>query len=252
MQAYPARFAGRDTGVAVWGQLNGGMFKWQGGAFEGTNGIVNDEDDPLFAGRLVLNLLDPEPGYYNASTYYGEKEVFAIGVSGMHQENSSGTLDAGGDVIDSNDFSGLNVDVLFEKTIGEDIINNSLLTGGVLSLEGSYWLYDDDDLDDDVAAATTVVGNANRQGSSFFLLASYLLPNEVSFGVMKGRFQPYARHQRYNRDSDVGIESAVDTGVNYIIDGHNAKLSLFYQNVHIHDGGSDTVHSGVLAGQFQF
>ncbi len=53
--------------------------------------------------RLVANLLDPEPGYYNASTYYGEKNIAAIGFSLTDQHDAvdgprthtSGTSSAG-------------------------------------------------------------------------------------------------------------------------------------------------------------
>ena len=41
----------------------------------------------LFAARVMLNLLDPEPGYYNQSTYYGEKNIFAVGASMFYQED---------------------------------------------------------------------------------------------------------------------------------------------------------------------
>ncbi|MBI1182196.1 MAG: hypothetical protein GC201_16765, partial [Alphaproteobacteria bacterium] len=77
VQGYPAIFAGRDNGVAIWGQTGGGKFKWQFGVFEGCSSGKNacsqsgatfpskayDTDTPLFAGRLVYNFLDPEPGY---------------------------------------------------------------------------------------------------------------------------------------------------------------------------------------------
>ena len=46
-QAYPSIFAGRDDGAAVWGQVNGGQFKYQLGAFEGTQGGSNVEDNLL-------------------------------------------------------------------------------------------------------------------------------------------------------------------------------------------------------------
>ena len=38
VQRYPALFAGRDDGVALWGQQDGGKFKYQVGAFQGRDG----------------------------------------------------------------------------------------------------------------------------------------------------------------------------------------------------------------------
>ncbi|MFP6661583.1 MAG: hypothetical protein VCB78_09000, partial [Myxococcota bacterium] len=36
VQKYPAVYAGRDRGAAVWGQVQGGKFKYQLGVFDGT------------------------------------------------------------------------------------------------------------------------------------------------------------------------------------------------------------------------
>src|SRR5215468_5927389 len=68
VNAYPAIYAGRDEGAAIWGQVGEGRFKYQVGTFSG--GVLNSADKWRYAGRLTLNLFDPEPGYYNSSTYY--------------------------------------------------------------------------------------------------------------------------------------------------------------------------------------
>ena len=73
VSAFPAIFAGRDDGGAIWGELLDKHFKYQVGVFNGVRGkdSPNRKDSVLLAARLVYNFLDPEPGYYNASTYYG-------------------------------------------------------------------------------------------------------------------------------------------------------------------------------------
>ncbi|GIX21867.1 MAG: hypothetical protein KatS3mg121_0650 [Gammaproteobacteria bacterium] len=117
-QRYPAIFAGRDEGVAVWGQTGGGAFKYQVGLFEGPDALIpGGGDETLFAGRVVLNLLDPEPGYYNSSTYFGTKNVLAFGLAVQ-------SFDGG---------TGANLDVLYETDLG----------GPVLTLEGAYYSYDE-------------------------------------------------------------------------------------------------------------
>ena len=84
---YPNIFQGRDDGAALWGQYGGGVVKWQVGVFEGENSGAPQAigqpgtDNLMITGRFVVNLLDPEPGYYNASTYYGEKDILALGGS---------------------------------------------------------------------------------------------------------------------------------------------------------------------------
>ena len=196
VQAYPAIFAGRDDGAAVWGQVNGGTFKYQIGLFQGRDGGPNTSDNPLIAGRLTVNFWDPEPGYYNSSTYYGAKEVLAVGLVGMYQKDGAGTAQAPGN------FTGWSIDLLMEK---------KLAGGGVVSLEGAYYSYD---LDDRADASLT-------QGESYFVLASYLFPGKVALGQL----QPQVRYQRFDRDVG-GTRKRTELGLNYIIDGHNARVSF--------------------------
>ena len=47
------------------------------------NPPLNLFDEPLFAARFAWSFLDPEPGYYGTSTYYGDKEVFTLGAALM-------------------------------------------------------------------------------------------------------------------------------------------------------------------------
>lgn len=208
VHAYPAIFVGRDDGAAVWGQTGGGKFKYQLGLFQGRNGVgtSNDSDSLLYAGRLTYNFWDPESGYNNSGTYYGAKDVLALGVAMMSQSDGAGTPTAKGD------FTGWNVDALLEKKLGN---------GGVATLEGAYYDYDLGGVAD-----TSLV-----QGSSYFVLASYLFPQKVGMG----QIQPQMRYQNFDRDaSNVvgsrGDRTRTDVGVSYIIDGHNARVSLIYSN----------------------
>lgn len=197
VQAYPAIFAGRDDGAAYWGQAGEGKFKWQVGVFEGTEGAAspNQDDSLLYAGRLTLNLLDPEPGYYNSSTYYGEKDILAIGVAGMFQEDGTGTAATPGD------FSGLSVDALFEKNLG----------AGTLSLEGAYFDYDHDD----------VTPRFGYEGEGYLALAAFLFPQQIGIG----QFQPHVRYQNLDADSAADEREITEVGLTYVIKGHNARVS---------------------------
>lgn len=204
-QAYPAIYAGRDDGAAFWGQVDGGKFKYQAGLFQGTEGGPNQEDNLLVAGRLTYNFWDPEPGYYNSSTYYGAKEILAIGVAFQTQDDAAGTA------ADSGDFTGWSVDGLVETKLS----NSGVVTG-----EFAYYDYD---LDDKAAPASIPY---MYQGDGYFVLGSYLFPQKVGIG----QFQPMARVQ--NVDVDNGNEVDItELGVNYIIDGHNARISLVAGNI---------------------
>lgn len=196
-QAYPAIFAGRDDGAAAWGQVNGGQFKYQAGFFQGTDGGPNQEDNLLFAGRAVLNLWDPEPGYYNSSTYYGAKEILAVGLTYQTQSDAVGTVAAPGD------FNGWSLDGLMETT---------LAGGGVATLETTYYSYDYD--------------NVQPDADGYFILGSYLFPSKIGIGQL----QPMLRYENLDVDG-VGDTDVYDIGLHYVIDGHNARISFIYRNV---------------------
>ncbi len=142
VNAYPSIYAGRDDGAAIWGQIGKGRFKYQAGIFTVDPSVPMSQ--AIYAARVVFNALDPEPGYYNSSTYYGAKDVLALGGAIQYKKTD--------DPAGQQKFLGFNFDVLFEKkVIGPD----------VLSLEGAYYNFDQ--------------GNAlGSQGWSAFALASWL------------------------------------------------------------------------------
>jgi len=238
---YPGIFEGRDDGAAYWGQVGGGQFKWQVGLFNGTNRVSGGDDWPLgppigtnpsvtptntsgnpeFVMRLVANLLDPEPGYYNASTYYGEKNIAAIGFSltDQHTAVTDGT--------NTGNFFGWNFDFLFE---------NKMTAYGSGTLEAAYYHY-------------AVGGNVatDQTGDAYLLFAGWLLPEEVGCCGFCGRFRPYVRYQKYNRDnlavaeSDDDPKQEWDLGTQFVIKGHNARIDVFYGHQELDGGGHDNL-----------
>ncbi len=219
VQNYPALFAGRDNGIAVWGQVQGGKFKYQAGAFEGRTGGSDQSDNLLYAVRLSANIWDPEPGYYTTSTYYGAKDLLSLGLVMMQESDGAGTALAPGD------FSGWSVDALMEK---------KLPSAGVVNVEGAYYNYDLND----VADASLV------QGTGYFILAGYLLPNKMGIGQL----QPHIRYQSFDADGAADPHTRTEVGVNYVIDGHNARVSVIYG---MDDTGADTANMLTVGLQLQ-
>jgi len=217
---YPNIFLGRDDGAAYWGQYGGGLLKWQVGLFDGTGLLSAGNDfspgapatspnangDPLFAMRVVANLLDPEPGYYNFSTYYGQKNVLAIGFALQAQDNAF--EDAAHHV---GAFTGWNFDFLLE---------NKMTRWGSGTLEAAYYNYD---VGGDVASPLA--------GQAGFVYAGWLLPQEIGCCGVCGRFRPFVRYQRYDYNDQAAAAAAKefsegwDFGVDYIIKGHNARIN---------------------------
>ena len=214
VSAFPAIFAGRDDGVSVWGQFKGGAFKYQVGAFQGTDGGPNTSDSPLLAGRMVLNLRDPEPGYYNSSTYWGSKKILAIAVTAQRQSDAAGTPTS------PTDFTGLEADVLFEQPT----------SGGVFTAEGAFYDFD-----------WGSTANPN-QGSAYYAWVGYLLKSKTG----PGQLQPTVRYQSFDGDAAGSEFKKLDVGVGYIISGDNARFHATYSHI---DGGPSGFKLGA---QLQF
>ena len=219
-QRYPAIFQGRDTGAVVWGTVSDGMFKYQVGLYEGND----DADAPQLNARLVLNLLDSEgTGYYNQSTYFGEKDILAIGGAVYYQHHGSG---------DRRDFTGWNIDVLFELKATDF---------GAPTINGAWYDYDDDNS-----------GTGDRaDGESWFITAGWYLPGEFGFGKMKGLLEPHVRYQKfYNQQGS--NQSRWDAGLNWYIKEQNAKFVVFYSHIK-GDRSNAPLRNGVNVGfQVQF
>ena len=130
------------------------------GVFKGHNNVAggsNDSDKLLYTGRISYSFFgaEPAPAYYVGNTYYGDKDVFTIGLAGFSQKDGVST------VANRGDYQSWNVDMLFEKKFGNS---------GVLTLEGAYYNYDLDGKRDcgdglgGVGALTCPAGSDNVGG----------------------------------------------------------------------------------------
>ena len=63
-------------------------------------------------------------------------------------------------------------------------------------------------------------------------MASYLMPNKV--GTLGGRIQTMARFQEFES------RELTEIGLNYVIDGHNSRISLVVGDDEPASGGSST------------
>ena len=119
---------GRQQGVTAWGQFWGGMLKYFAGAYELDQQSMDAH--PMYAGRLVANFLDPEPGYYNESAYHGEKDIISIGVGGQYQKGGSVLVIPAADPdLEVGDLKVFTADLLIDKKLGDHVLT---LEGSVL------------------------------------------------------------------------------------------------------------------------
>jgi hypothetical protein len=191
---YPFIFQGRANGAMYWGQF--GKVKVSGGAFDGTS--LTGDDTLLAAGRVQVDFWDPEDGYYLNGTYYGDKNLLAIGVAGQAQ---------------GSDKSAYNVDFLMERKV---------TGGGAVSVEAEWARYD------------RLGGYSGRYGldDGGYILGAYLFPKLVG----PGRFEVLGKFARARfREGITALDPDYDQKTseidfNYIIRQFNARVMVFYKD----------------------
>jgi len=236
---YNGGYIGRDDGVAAVGSLLDGKLSYSVGAFEGHTAFkiapvaglvtpITGSDELMYAGRLQIDLWDPEPGYYGTGNYLGGKDILAIGIAGRTQGGGSSSA------LKTGDYSSYSVDFLLEK---KDV------GPGAISLEAAYYDYNTDDV------------FLSEQGKAYSAGLGYIFNDTVGWG----KFQPYLRYQKFDADGKLvaGVDTAGDTstkrydlGLAYIIDGYNAQISGFYSDTKV--TGASSVNAVNVAMQFQF
>jgi hypothetical protein len=107
---YPFIAAGRSNGALYWGQF--GKVKASIGAFDGAT--QTPDDTVVGAARVQVDFWDQEAGYYLNGTYYGDKNLLALGGAVQWQ---------------GSDKKAYNVDFLLERKVPG---------GGVYSVEAQW------------------------------------------------------------------------------------------------------------------
>ena len=251
---------GRDNGVTFFGKIHPGgtHLQYIGGVFTGLQsggsgcntftptapvggGPVinvpgytgpcgpNQRNSLKYAGRLTWNLLNEEknPGYYTSGTYYGTAgDILALAVGGEYQNAGSGTA------INQHFYGNLTTDLLYEKVLPND--------NGVVTVNAEFKRYWAQNLaaftDASSGTISNGVGNAcfcTFGGTSWTMYALYLFPQEIGIG----RFQPYGRYTGLNSQFG-GAREEYELGTNYVISGHNARISTYWRTGN--NGGSGT------------
>jgi hypothetical protein len=191
---YPFIFQGRDNGAAYWGQF--GKVKVSAGAFDGLT--ATGDDTLIGAGRVQVDFWDPEPGYYLNSTYYGEKNILAIGGAGQVQ---------------GSDKKAYSADFLLERKVPG---------GGAFTVEAEWAKYD------------RLGGYNARYGTDDggYVLGSYLLPKMVGVGRFEvlGKFaKARFREGLTVVDADYDQKTS-EVNLNYIIKQFNGRVQIFYRD----------------------
>jgi hypothetical protein len=192
---YPFVSAGRDNGVLYWGQFN--KVKVSGGAFDGPTATGNKT--VIGAGRVQVDFWDAEAGYYLNGTYYGAKNLLAVGIAGQVQ---------------GSDNSAWNADFLLEKKVAG---------GGAFTVESQYNKY-------------SKLGGYNAryaESDGAYGLASFLFPPAMG---MTGKFQVMGKFAKANFTKGISLidrdysQKTTELNFNYIIKDFNARVMMFYKD----------------------
>ena len=191
---YPFETEGRDDGIMYWGQYD--KVKFSIGAFDVT-GLTTGDSDVLLAGRVQVDFWDAEDGYYLNGTYYGEKDLLAIGLAAQ-------TADAG---------EAYTLDFLLEKKLGNS---------GVITIEAEY-AHVRRPRRLSVARWRAVY----EKTDGYYVLGAYLFGGSAG----PGKFQVLAKYGQATYDYAFGDDVDQDTlefDLNYLIKTFNARISLYY------------------------
>lgn len=172
---------------------------------------------------------------YTVGSYLGTKKVFNIGAGYYYQPNGTARASAtGGDRVPSDIFL-FGADVFFDSPLG------SVETGGALTALFTFYYFDfgpnflrNIGISNigDTGSGSAVNGRGNGYpvigtGTSLVLEVGYLLPTEPLGGVS---LQPYFRTQlSFFEALNDELSPMLEGGVNWLLIGHHAKLTLHYR-----------------------
>lgn len=216
----------RDLGATLFGShsfTDTVHIKYYGGIY---NGIQDaGEDNKRFTGRVQLNFFDPEPGYYNLSTYL-KKKTIGIGVSYDTQD------DIAEDAIKGN---------INYRWWSADAFASLPLGLGIITAEVGY---NDLNLDDatQLIDGTDISNAKETQGNGWYMQVGYLIES--------WNLQPWAAYASWDADDDRGSFYDWQAGLTYFFKGHNANIKAGYEHLksdeNMGSSDEDTINTFLL------
>jgi hypothetical protein len=222
----------RDVGATLFGS---GSFdevahlKYYLGAYDGVQEGPSDSE-LRYTGRVQANALDPEPSYYNSSTYLGKKKTVGVGFAYDLQDAVAYSPDVG-----EVDYRFYTFDAFGEYPVGP----------GALTLEAAYLnldLSDATEIDLDLDPETPGRDATQSQGDGYYLQVGYYIK----------QWQPWATWESWTSDEQSGKGSydMYRLGLTYFIEGHHANIKAgieqFKADAPMGTSNEDSVMSFVL------
>jgi len=217
---YPFVYQGRDNGAMYWGDFKLGAAKIKAavGAFDGPS--ADGSNSLIWGSRVQIDFWDAEDGYYQNSTYYGDKNLLAIAGANEVQDGKTATT----------------VDFLMEKKVP---------TGGAFTIESEYSRY--------IGLGASQIGrvgynSAFGKSEGAYGLASFLIPKVVGIG----RFEVLGKYAIAEFTDRVGGSGAgsyrqntAEVNFDYIIKQFDARVMSFYKDTRFNAVQANTWEAGV-------
>ena len=193
----------RDDGIEVRGVLFGRYVEYRGGVFRGARTVnlaavgdpvlLNNPDHLLrTTGMVMINLADPQPGWFYNPNSLGALKVLSIGAGYDRIPNSTVGIDVS---------QAWNAFVLVEHPAGKGRVN---LLAAYYNWDGPAW-------------------TGGFDGKTMGAQVGYVLPVEA----LGGKWQPVVRLQRQDPDTGSAL-TTVNLGLNYLLKGHSINVKLDY------------------------
>ena len=192
---------GRDTGVQLRGLLLGGHLEYRLGAFQGLRSAktatdVASENKFRFTGRMQINFLDAETGFFYAGTYLGAKRILSIGGSYDFQDSlTNGYLYYAGDAF-------------LDLPVGPGVVTAQI---NVAHWDGHMFI-------------------PTIQSQPFVLQSQTAVMGEAGFTFFSARLTPIVRFEDLRGPALPAI-TRTGGGVAFWPFGHNWNLKAFYTRI---------------------
>jgi hypothetical protein len=213
----------RDTGVEFRGLLFGGILDYRIGLFQGVSrnakGTETEDDDinpngvPRITGRMQVNLMDAEDGFFYCGNYLGKKKIVSFG-GGIDWMADRTYYTADNEV---KDYFAWTVDVTIDYPIAPNM---------VLAFQGAYVQINNSPDNYSALGFTGVTTSTMLPDSQYGYFAQVgLLINDF--------IQPVVKYASFVYEDetlgDITI-SYLTLGCNFMLNGHNANIKIEYRH----------------------
>jgi len=203
----------RDYGLEVRGLLLGGIIDYRVGVFQGRDRATLADDDgvdldtnthdyPRYTGRIQINAMDPETGFFYSGNYLGKKKIVSFGAGVDYQQQ---VLPDPGKVPD--DYLAWTLDLT---------VDYGFAGGNAIALQAAYV-----NIENCPETAYPASGVPYEDSYAYFVQAGLLIANLV---------QPVVKYYTVVSDYDTKDAeiSHIIGGLNFYLNGHNANIKVEY------------------------